>query len=229
MARRGRLLNRHLEDISWRAVEEYPAVVRDLIRRRAGVYVLYRSRSLYYVGLASNLMGRLKGHVRDRHRGLWDRFSVYLTTDHDHMKELESLILRMVRPSGNKVSGHFAGSDNLRDRVNRLMREVDADRRAVILGGHVAARRRRLKASKPKGPRALAGISEKSIPLRASYGRRRYRARLRKDETILYARRRFQSPSAAGHAVVRGPCNGWTFWHYRDQSGRWVPLASMRK
>ncbi len=229
MARRRHLLHQHLEDISWRVVETYPVVVRDLIRRRAGVYALYRGRNLYYVGLASNLMGRLKSHLRDRHRRLWDRFSVYLTTDHDHIKELESLILRIGRPSGNKVSGDFAGSDNLRARVNQLMREIDADRRAVILGGHVAERRRRLKTSKRKGPRALAGISEKSIPLRASYGGRQYRGRLRKDGTILYKRHRFQSPSAAGHAVVRGPCNGWTFWHYRDESGAWVPLASMRK
>lgn len=105
MARRRKLLSEHLEDISWRLLDAYAELVRGLIRRRAGVYALYRGRRLYYVGLASNLMGRLKGHLRDRHRGLWDRFSVYLTTDHEHMKELESLILRIVRPAGNKVSG----------------------------------------------------------------------------------------------------------------------------
>jgi hypothetical protein len=110
MARHTHLLHQHLEDISWRVVETYPVVVRELIRRRAGVYVLYRGRNLYYVGLASNLMGPLKSHIRDRHRGLWDRFSVYLTANHDHIKELESLILRIGRPSGNKISGHFAGS-----------------------------------------------------------------------------------------------------------------------
>jgi hypothetical protein len=172
MARRSRLLNQHLEDISWRVVEAYPTVVRNLIRRRAGVYVsrphpLLRRPCQQPHGPTEWPRPR----PPSRALGPLQRLPT-VTTDQDHTKELESLILRMVRPSGNKVSGHFAGSDNLRDRLNRLMREVDADRRAVILGGHVAERRRRLKASKRKGPRALAGISEKSILLRASYGRR---------------------------------------------------------
>lgn len=109
------------------------------------------------------------------------------------------------------------------------MREADADRRAILLGGHVAERRRRLKAVRLKGPSALAGISEKSVRLRAVYAGRQYRARLRKDGTILYRGRRFNSPSAAGRAVVRGPCNGWTFWHYRQEGGEWVPLATIRR
>jgi hypothetical protein len=41
-------------------------------------------------------MGRLKGHLRDCHKGLWDRFSVYLTSDAEHIKELESLLLRII-------------------------------------------------------------------------------------------------------------------------------------
>ena len=41
-----------------------------MIKRRAGVYALYRKQEkLYYVGLASNLMGRSKAHLRDRHTG----------------------------------------------------------------------------------------------------------------------------------------------------------------
>ncbi len=37
-----------------------------MIRRRAGIYVLYRRDKLYYVGLAGNLMGRLKGYLQAR-------------------------------------------------------------------------------------------------------------------------------------------------------------------
>ena len=83
-----RLVTQHLEGISWRVLEEYPEIVRKLIRRQAGVYALYRRNKLYYVGLASNLMGRLKSHLRDRHNGAWDKFSVYLTVRDEHIKEL---------------------------------------------------------------------------------------------------------------------------------------------
>lgn len=98
------LLLQYLEGVSWRILEEYPDAVRELIRRRAGVYALYRGRKLYYVGLASNLMGRIKNHLKDRHHGSWDKFSVYLTQHHEHMKELESLLLRIVKPSAHNRS-----------------------------------------------------------------------------------------------------------------------------
>ena len=83
------LLVHHLEDISWQVMQAYPQIVRGMIRGRFGVYALYKRGRLHYVGLANNLIGRLKTHLRDRHRGSWDRFSVYLTSDAEHMRELE--------------------------------------------------------------------------------------------------------------------------------------------
>src|SRR6267378_8710866 len=120
------LLLQHLEDVSWRVFEDYRDVLRDLIRGRPGVYVLYRKQRPYYIGLASNLMSRLKTHLNDRHEGFWDRFSVYLTQDGQHIKEFESLLLRIVEPKGNKQSGHFPGARNLLTLMSRKMTEIDA-------------------------------------------------------------------------------------------------------
>src|SRR5688500_14618551 len=92
------LLIGFLEQISWRVLDEYRESGRDVIRRKSGVYALYKHDKLYYVGLASNLMGRVNGHLKDRHRGAWDRFSVYLTTNRADIKPLESLLLRIARP-----------------------------------------------------------------------------------------------------------------------------------
>ena len=75
-------------------LDEYRPLLRDLIRGHAGVYALYKQDRLYYVGLASNLMGRVNNHLRDRHKGKWDRFSVYLTTTAAHIRPLEALVLR---------------------------------------------------------------------------------------------------------------------------------------
>jgi hypothetical protein len=60
-----RLVIQHLEKVSGNVLEEYPEVIRAYIRRKGGVYALYKKRQLYYVGLASNLMARLKSHLRD--------------------------------------------------------------------------------------------------------------------------------------------------------------------
>jgi len=58
-------------------------------------------------------MGRLRQHFRDRHRGAWDRFSVYLTIHAEQMKELEFVVLRIAAPQGNRMSGRFFASSNL--------------------------------------------------------------------------------------------------------------------
>jgi hypothetical protein len=121
------LLLQYLEGVSWRVMEAYPDTVRRLIRRRSGLYALYRKDKLYYVGLASNLMGRLRSHLRDRHKGLWDRFSVYLTSDDKHIKELESLVLRIVSAKGNRVMGRFGRAADLYRALNREMAETDAE------------------------------------------------------------------------------------------------------
>jgi hypothetical protein len=223
------LLRGFLEGISWKVLEEYQPIVRQLIRGRSGVYALYRQDRLYYVGLASNLMGRLKGHLRDRHHGLWDRFSVYITIDDTHMKQLESLLLRITRPTGNRVAGGFGGPANLYRSLHRLMSADDADRRARILGGHVAERRRRTRAAEGSGTLRFAGLLGRRLPLRAEWKGQRHRATLRRDGRIGSKGRVYDSPTAAAAAVVGHAVNGWKFWKYRDAPRRWVYLSELRK
>lgn len=105
MAERSSLVCQHLENISRDALEQYQDIIRQYVRNRQGVYALYSRGKLYYVGLARNLRMRLAHHLRDRHGESWDRFSVYLTIGDSHLRELESLILRIVKPKGNKQKG----------------------------------------------------------------------------------------------------------------------------
>ncbi|NVL89536.1 MAG: DUF2924 domain-containing protein [Desulfobacterales bacterium] len=229
MAKQKQLVLQHLEDISWKVLEEYPGVVKEMIRKKSGVYALYRRNKLYYVGLASNLMGRLKTHLKDRHHGSWERFSVYLTVRNEHMKELESLLLRIVNPSGNKQTGKFAKSENLRSTLNQKIKENDADRRALLIGGHVARRRRRSKIKKGEGIKSLAGIVDRRISLKRVYKGKVFKASLRKDGTISFKGKVYESPTGAARKVVGRTCNGWSFWRYKDKKGEWVPLKNLRK
>ncbi len=73
------LVVQHVERLPRRILEQHPEVVREYVKGKHGVYALYRGSTLYYVGLASNLRSRLKAHLRDRHAGVWDHFSMYLT------------------------------------------------------------------------------------------------------------------------------------------------------
>jgi len=49
----------------------------------------------------------------------WDRFRVYLAIGDSHLREVESLILRIVKPPGNKQKRKFAKSEDLRRRFKR--------------------------------------------------------------------------------------------------------------
>jgi len=223
------ILLQHLEDVSWRVMGDYTAVVRDMIRGQAGVYALFRRKKLYYVGLASNLMGRLKTHLEDRHKGKWDRFSVYLTADSTHIKELESLLLRLLNPEGNRQSGHLTGAKNLLPVLDRRLRDIDADHRATLLGGHVARRRLLSKVRHGGTSSALAGLSEHRTPLRARYKGQLFRATLRKNGTIGFKGEIYTSPSAAARIIVGRHVNGLWFWNYRNDAGEWVKLLSLKR
>ena len=119
MKRRTQLVCQHLENISRQALERHQNIIGQYARGRQGIYALYRRGKLYYVGLATNLRNRLKQHLKDRHGGSWDQFSVYLTVGDNHLRELEALMLRTVKPSGNKQKGKFAKSEDLRRRFRR--------------------------------------------------------------------------------------------------------------
>jgi len=238
MPKRTALVTQHLENISREGLERYQSILYAYIKNRQGIYALFRRGKLYYVGLASNLRGRLRAHLRDKHAESWDRFSVYLTIGDDHMKELESLLLRIVRPTGNKVTGKFAKSESLLPRLKRDLRRLhDEETKRLFVG---KAKRtpatRRAAAAKPKKSKVtgkrpiLARYIAGPMEIRGRYKGKLKRARVRKDGSISFNKAVYNSPSLAGAAAVERPtCNGWTFWTYERSPGDWVSLGELRK
>ncbi|MBI4026956.1 MAG: hypothetical protein HY360_18365 [Verrucomicrobia bacterium] len=231
MSKRKPLVCQHLENVSRDVLEQHQEIVRHYVRHRQGVYALYRRGKIYYVGLASNLRSRLAHHLKDRHHDSWDRFSFYLTIGDSHLRELESLILRIVKPPGNKQKGKFAKSEDLRRRIKR---DWDAEmrlKRGDLFGKQLSLAPHKQEIVKMDGRNpVLSKYANVPRTLRAHYKGKTYRAFVRKTGLIWFAGKHFTSPSlAAGHAVKRPTCNGWTFWQYQRAPGDWVPLESLRK
>jgi hypothetical protein len=229
MAKQSQLVSQHLENISSEALAKYQDVIRNYVRGRQGIYALYRRNKLYYVGLASNLRNRLKHHLRDRHKGIWDRFSVYLTIGSSHLKELESLILRSVKPKGNTQAGKFIRSENLRGRLARDLRRKHREEINWLIGRTTApTANRSTKRTAGREQPVLASYFNRSTRLRAKYKGEIVKARVRRNGLIRYKNKDYKSPSLAGAAVVKRSCNGWTFWRYERAPGDWVPLDELR-
>jgi hypothetical protein len=222
------IVREYFERMDGGILGDYAAAVKSLIHGHAGVYALYKGDRLYYVGLARNLMGRVKSHLKDRHARRWNKFSVYLTPENDLIRPLEALVLRIVNPEGNRVKGKLKGAKDIGRTLNTMMADSDADRRARLLGGHVARRRRRTNLGARRGSLGLAGLLDRRITLVGTYRGEKYRASLRKDGKIQYGGEIYSSPTMAAKAIVGRAVNGWKFWKYRKPRGEWVQLEEMR-
>lgn len=219
------LVSEFFEKVSWELLEKYPQIVKEMIRGKAGVYALYNDTELYYVGLAADLHRRLKQHIKDRHGDYWNHFSVYLVTEDEHAKPLESLVLRIASPEGNSVKGNLPGAVNKKRNIEQKMKDIDATGRAKMMGG--SAVHRHLKAKvKVAGAQGIKGVIDRSHALRAEYKGQQYKATLRKDGQINYQGMLYSSPTAAAKEIIDGRAvNGRTFWKYKNDAGEWVALS----
>ena len=241
MARRSekQLVVQYVEKISRKLLERYPLIIREFARRQHGIYALYKGNKLYYVGLASNLRNRLRSHLRDKHGGTWDRFSMYLTLSDEHLKELESLVLCIANPKGNVVAGKFKKAKNLKRTIKRKIKEMQRVEQRDLLGedDELVTPKDRRKETNDLG--ILAQYVAKRFHIRFIYKGKKYIAHVRKDGWITFDRKsaryqkfkekKYKSPSGAGSAVTGLPCDGWKHWEYRSENGDWVKLDNLRQ
>jgi len=229
--RNSQLVCQHLENISRKMLKEYQDIIRDFVRGRNGVYALYRRGKLYYVGLASGLLGRLRMHLRDHHAGTWDRFSVYLTIGPAYMREIESLLVRISHPPGNKQRGKFVRSESLLAQVKAEYHRRKKQEEEDLFGT------RKKPGKKPpeppgeqKGHKPVLGPWAGQLKrLRARHKGKLIYARVLKDGRVSLGGKRYTSPSAAAAtACGTRTRNGWTFWTYERAPGDWVLIKELR-
>ncbi len=93
------------------------------MRGYSGLYVLYKRRSLYYIGLAKDLFWRLHTHTRDKHKNKWDRFAIYRIARVRYLKDIESLLMRVANPPGNAVAGKFHRDADVTKVLRKIQRQ----------------------------------------------------------------------------------------------------------
>jgi predicted GIY-YIG superfamily endonuclease len=229
MPTEGQLVSQYLENISREALAKYEDIVRNFVRNRQGIYALFKRGKLYYVGLARNLRSRLQTHLRDHHAESWDRFSVYLTIGDTHTKELESLILRIIKPKGNRQKGKFFQAENLRSKFSSDIRHIQiAEWKSLV--GKIGGLDDEVRRKEAGGRGGLAKFINSPMKLRAQFKGKIISARVRQDGIIRFAGKKYNSPSSAACAACkRRTCNGWTFWKYERAPGDWVRLDNLKK
>lgn len=240
MAKSRPLVGGFLERISVTAFEKYHRDITDLVRSQHGVYALYKNDRLYYVGLAVNLRRRIKQHLKDKHAGRWNRFSLYLVRKVDHIKEIESLLLRIADPAGNKQVGRLRKATNLDRQLRRMMQKSQQEELDEIFANDAGLRRaapkatshrkvKRKKASRgDPADRPLKGIVGGFKRIYATYKGKEYKAVVYNNGRIKFNGQFYDSPSTAAKAVRKRATNGWAFWRIR-KDGEQIKLSELRK
>jgi len=223
----------HLERISSKVFDQYRKQITDIIKGNYGVYALYRREKLYYIGLATDFRKRINQHLRDRHKGKWSHFSLYIIRKSDHIREIETLLLRITNPTGNSMKGKLKNSRNLAPKLKRLMLEdfklfveetFGGKKKKVLKKKAVNSKR------KTKDKRPLHGYFPKGKVIYASYKGKDYKAWICSNARIKYNGKYYDSPSIAGIAATRKKrLNGWRFWKYKNPKGELVYIDALRK
>ena len=77
--------------------------LRTLMKGYSGIYALYHGAQLYRVGLTTDLHCRLSTYTKGDHGDKWDSFVIFRIAKVSYLKDIETLVLQLTRPVGNKV------------------------------------------------------------------------------------------------------------------------------
>jgi hypothetical protein len=168
--------------------------------------------------------------MRNKHGQSLDRFSVYLTIGDRTLRELEALLLRIVKPSGNTQIGRFSKSEDLKRRFGKDVREHYRGQVTNLLGGKAKAVKKKVKPI-PKGKLGtmVKSLGGRGWRLRRTYKGKLYRARIRKDGKVVFNKVIYPSASAAAKAICGRAVSGARFWNCERAPNDWVKLAALRR
>ena len=107
ISNKNKLVKRYLEHKS-------PKQFLKLIKGKTGVYILYKNNKVYYVGKSQrSVRGRIRNHATNKHKGKWNNFSFYQIKKKYYIRDIETLLLHIFTPPGNRDRGRFRSKYDL--------------------------------------------------------------------------------------------------------------------
>jgi len=105
--------------------KKYIEDITELLRNKAGVYILYRDDVPYYIGKSKNLFRRLAGYARNpnsKYYNFWNFFTVFVVSNQKYLDDVEGILIKAMPLADNsskprmnrikipqKVARHISG------------------------------------------------------------------------------------------------------------------------
>lgn len=224
---RGLVIQR-LENLSKALFKDHYKLITKLVGSSPGVYALYDGEELYYVGKSTALRKRVKHHLRDRHFASWTHFSLYLVRTASHISEIESLLVRIANPKGNRLVPKGKASSAMLKKLKSMVKEKQNQEFKEMFGTY-KPKHKEVRRKSAIGKKKLKGLVHRSAPLYRTYKGKEYKAILTPGGIIKIGNKSFTTPTAAAKAITkRRTINGWKFWYIKDANGVWVRLSDYR-
>jgi len=157
----------------------------------------------------------------------------------DHIREIESLVLRIADPRGNRAGGRLKNAIDLRRELRRSMEERSRleiesivprawrrDKKRIHLEQARRATRSKSRQSTSKERPLKKLFAGKQIV--AAHKGEKYSARVNRYGVIRLKGVIYETPTAAAVSITGKPTNGWNFWKVRN-NGELVRLRKLRK
>ena len=222
------LVLQSLENVSKEVFKNYSGLIAKLVGTSPGVYALYDDMGLYYVGKSIDLKGRVKYHLKDRHAASWTHFSLYLLRHVEHVGEMESLLICITDPRGNKVRPMGRTDGAMIRKLKKMIQKKQRQELEDMFPNTRRGKSKRKKKDRREKPTSLEGLVSRNTKLFRTYKGREYVAVLTSDGKIHYRGKNYTSPSSAAKSIVKHGVNGWRFWYLRDDNNDIVSLNELR-
>jgi len=218
------LVVQSLENISKSVFRNHAPLITKLIGRSPGVYALYDDMGLYYVGKSADLKGRVHHHLKDRHKASWTHFSLYLLRHEDHVNEIESLLIRIANPKGNRAKPKGRSGGDMLKRLREMVKDQQRQEYEEMFGFRASENRKNRAINRA----SIEGLVKRNTRLFRTYKGKEYEAILTPQGIIRLNGKSYHSPTPASVSIVKHGCNGWRFWYLKNSDNDIISLDELR-
>jgi hypothetical protein len=146
----------------------------------------------------------VRQHLRDRHLASWRHFSRHLTRREEHIHEIESLLVRIAKPKGNRVVPHGKSAGALLKQLKARIQQQQKNELAELLSSREPTRRSP-QTNASKHPNTLVGLVDKRVPIFRTYKGKEYKAFLDPKGIITLGGEKYSLLTGAARSLLETP------------------------